>query len=521
MPVAYYYTIASQTLYNNKYKKRSDKNDASYMREDLWNMLPIYQKIRDCLGGQEVIKSKKLQYLPKPNAADNSPDADKRYEVYLQKAIFCNFIGQTIAGLEGQCYIYNPDTNTPDILQKTKDCIDGESNLIQFSKKTLNTMISFSRGGLFTDFPVSIGREITLADQKNGIVKPTTVLYEPEQIISHDFYEKFGNRKLSYVSLFEIYNATPEYFKPTLEERIRVLRMKNDVLQIEIHKKDKSGNFVLSGNPIIPKVNGVPYSSIEDVFTFLGCSENSAKIQMPQTSAICDLNLGHYINYADYESSCAANGQPTLILNGLTQQWYDKNFKDGVKTGAGAVIQLGVGGDGKYLQVAPNTMPFEAMKHKESQMISLGAKMVQPSSVVKTATESTMDKSEESSLLTSTSSNCSDAIEKHLKLSYYMLTGNKNNDEYNNIKFKIRTESALMNLTSVEQTALIASWMAGAISDDEMREQFYRAGIAFDRKFKPKKEKPETGMKSKKTPGKDANGTVNTTTGKGFVGNKV
>ena len=525
MTVAYYYTVSAQTQFMNQYKKRSEKNDASYMREDVWNVLPIYQKIRHCLGGQEVIKSFTLHYLPMPNANDNSVDAKKRYEVYLKKAIYCNFPAQTIAGLEGQCYIYEPDSWTAPILSKTVECIDGESNLIQFSKKVLNQILSFARGGLYTDFP-TIGREITLGDKMNGLVKPVTVLYQPEQIINHDFYENNGNRKLSIVSLFEIYNETPEHFKPTMNDRHRVLRMKNGILQIEIHKKNANGDYVLFGKPIIPMVNKVPFTSIEEVFTFLGSSENSPKIQVPQISAICDLTLGHYINYADYESSCAAVGQPTLVVNGLTEAWYNKIIKPegGVKTGAGAVIKLEVGSDAKYLQVAPNTMPFEAMSKKESQIISLGGKMIQPSNVVKTATESTMDKSEESSILTSTSSNVSSGIEKHLKLSHYMLTGDKDSEEYKKTKFKIRTESALMNLTSVEQTALVASWNAGIISDKETREQFFRAGIAFESDFKPKKvvaPKLGTAMTKTKTPGKEANGTVNKATGKGLVGNKV
>lgn len=533
MTIAFFYSMAQEGSFLRKYiNKRSDKNDASYMREDLWNMLPIYQKIRDCLRGQEAIKERRDYYLPIPNAHDKSDKNVKRYNAYLNRAIFSNFLAQTMLGLLGQCYIYDPDYSKPsDILKPTFDRFDGDCNVIQFSKKSLGGMLAFARGGLLTDYPVSIGREISLRDKMQGIVKPNTLFYEPEQITSYDDIEINGIKQKSYISLTECYNETPNQFKPTPKVRIRVLKLQKFgseyAVTIEIHKKNSSGNFVQVGASIIPRVNNKPFNYIEDLFTFLGSSENSDKIQIPQTSALADLNIGHYCNSADYENSCFTVGQPTLVISGLTQSWYDDNLKDGVKTGSNSYIPLESNSEAYYLQTEPNSMPFEAMKYKESQMISLGAKLIQPSSVVKTATESTMDKSDESSLLTSTSGNCSEAMQKHLKLSYYMLTGKKEGKEYDDIKFKIRTESTLMNLTSVEQTALIQSWMANAISDDEMREQFFRAGIATDRKYVPKKVKPVVAASSSpksgigKKPGKSANGTTNTTTGKGLAGNKV
>lgn len=529
MTTALFYSLAQQGSYLKKYQEsRADRDDASYMREDLYEMLPVYQKIRDCLAGQETIKKRRDFYLPIPNPDDTSTKNITRYNSYLKRAIFCNFLSQTLLGLLGQCYIYDPDhSNPPDIMKPTFDRFDGDCNLIQFSKKTLGGMLAFARGGLLTDFPVSIGREITLADKMNGTVKPNTLFYEPEQIISYDDIEINGVKQKSYVSLVECYNATPDHFKPTPTMRIRVLRLKkydNEyVVTVEIHEKNESGNFVLKEKPRIPTVENKPYNYIEDLFTFLGASENSDKIQIPQMSALADLNIGHYCNSADYENSCFVVGQPTLVIAGLSQTWYDENFKAGIKTGSHFNIPLEKDSEAYYLQTEANIMPREAMKDKEGQMLSLGAKMIQPANVVKTATEKTMDKSDESSLLTSTSGNCSAAIKKHMKLSYYMLTGKKEGAEYDKMDFKIRTESSLMNLTSTEQIALVASWNAGIISDDETREQFFRAGIATDRDFKPKKVQVSVSgnMPKKKTPGKSANGTTNMVTGKGFAGNKA
>ena len=84
------------------------KTTVDAVRPELTEFLPKYNKIRDCLLGEDHIKSKGELYLPRPTKDDN-PIEYERSNDYLQRATFLNATGLTQRTIVGKLFT-NPQT---------------------------------------------------------------------------------------------------------------------------------------------------------------------------------------------------------------------------------------------------------------------------------------------------------------------------------------------------------------------------------------------------------------------------
>lgn len=148
-------------------------------------------------------------------------------------------------------------------------------------------------------------------------------------------------------------------------------------------------------------------------------------------------------------------------------------LQDNVRLGSRGGVALPEGGSATLLQAAPNQMPFEAMEHKEKQMVALGAKLVESKQVQRTATEAGIDSASETSILSSTTKNVSAAVTFALKVcARYAGTPD------NAIKYELNTEFSISKLSPQQQAQIIAAWQQDAITFSEMRSALRRDGIA-------------------------------------------
>lgn len=490
-------------------------DDVNFVRSELTNMLPKYKRIRDCIEGEDAIKEGREIYLPAPLGGDNPDENLARYNNYLRRAVFYPVLKQTSQGLRGQCFMNKPICDVPEVLKPMIDNVDGASDIFQFASHALGTNINFARGGILTDMDIA-KEETSLLD--NMVDMPSFVLYQPEDIINWRYKLVKGRKVLSKLVLREFYDTDEHDFKLDVQVRWRVLYLdNNNRYNMQLWVLDDKNSYIKSGPAIMPLGAGKPFTYIP--FEPLSSEKNTLEIVCtPQMDSLASLNIGHFRNSADYEESCFMNGQGTLVVTGLTKAWYTDILKKILRLGALGNIPLEKGSDAKVLQIAPNSMPIEAMRHKEEQMLSVGAKIIQPSTVVKTATESSMNKSDENSILTMTSKNTSDAITGSLRSAYFLKTGKDSGEEFDKIKFELLTESAVNNLTPQQELQLVDSWQKGAYTDEEMRARLKGAGYAFSKDWKkPIIVEPVSGNNQGKS---KPSGTVNTVTGGDLVGNK-
>ena len=445
--------------------------------------LPKYEIIRDCLDGEMQVKYRVDKYLPRPNAADTSKENQARYSAYVTRAVFYNVTNRTLGGMVGQIFARDPKIEIPTSLDVVKNDADGFGvNLIQTSKAASEYVVGFGRAGLYIDYPATDG-PATKAQIDAGDIRPTIKLYAPWSIINWDTVKRGGREVLSLVVIQETYIIKDDGFEKTEGTRWRVLRLDADGFYSVSLYIDKRGN---TPNQVFFPTDSNGARLTEIPFTFIGSKTNDPTIDDPPMYDLAALNIAHYRNSADYEESCYIVGQPTPYFTGLTESWVTNILKGVIPLGARAAVPLPVGATAGLLQALPNSLPFEAMQHKERQMVALGAHLVEQSMVQRTATEASLEDADETSVLSASADNVSDAFTFALKWCGVFTGIQKVSDlqetdqsaDVDKFQFDLNTEFDLLTLTPEDRQETIAEWQASAISFSEMRAILLRGGVA-------------------------------------------
>lgn len=445
--------------------------NVAFIREELKRLLPSYNLIRDCIEGETKIKAAGDKYLPRPNAADTSPENVARYKAYKERAVFYNVTQRTLYGLVGQVFTREPVVEVPTLLDPvTTDANGGGVSLVQLSKRATLQVLAYGRSGLLVDYPATEA-PASLAELEAGDIRPTINVYSPTEIINWRTIRRGARELLSLVVLQETYVYSDDGFEMKKANQWRVLQLTNAGYAVTVWRKG-SGDYQIYEGPYFPKdASGNVLTEIP--FTFIGSENNDYCPDLPPLYDLASLNIAHYRNSADYEESCFIVGQPTPVLSGLTEEWVTNVLKGTVALGSRGAIPLPEGGAATLLQASPNTLPFEAMQHKERQMVSLGAKLVEQSKVQRTATEADIENTSETSTLASSAKNVSTVFQWALEWCAVFV-----GVPLNRIKFELHTDFDLSRMTPQERAQLVAEWQAGAIAFEEMRENLRRGGIA-------------------------------------------
>jgi hypothetical protein len=444
--------------------------------------LPRWELVDDCDNGQQAVKAKGDIYLRKPNKADNSSENQARFKEYLKGAIFSNYTQKTTTGLVGEIFKKAPVKELPTEFDPIIEDIDGAGvSLEQQAKETVRRVLKFARAGLLTDHPTVEG-QISRADQQSGRIRPTITSFDARNIINWRV-ERVGSESKLTLIVIEYQKAfvDPEdEFSETLETQWLQLELINGVYSQTIWERDDDStktekSFRIVDGPNFPrKGNGNLWDEIP--FTFVGSSNNDETIDLAAIYDLAVLNIGHYRNSADWEESSFQVGQPTLSISGLTQQWVTDLYPDGFTFGSRASLMLPEGASAQLLQAAPNSMPFEGMQHKERQMVAIGARIVQETGVARTATEAGFERTSETSQLSQVAQNVSSAYQKALNWAWQFLdrSGSTNSD----IKYQLNDDFEIAKLDPQVLQGVIAAWMSGAISQEEMRTKLAKMNLA-------------------------------------------
>lgn len=457
--------------------------NVEFEREELKKIKPLYNKIRDCIDGPDAVKKGREKYLPVPCAEDESEENLIRYENYLIRAVFYNVTARTLNGFVGEMFKREPTLKLPALLEIIQEDANGDGvTLVQSCKRAAFFTLGWGRAGVFTDYP-NTGEGASRRQIKEGDIRPTINIYEPWRVINWRTKTRGAKQVLSLIVLKEQYIISDDGFEVKHDWQYRVLRLgkseenkeggltdSEDVYTVEVWQK-QGGKLGIAETYQPRDAKGQLLDEIP--FTFLGCENNDSIVDNPPLGDLAELNIAHYRNSADYEEACFITGQPTLIISGLTEDWYKEVLKGKIRFGSRGGIPLNKDGDAKLLQAEANTMPFEGMAHKERQMVAIGAKIVEQATVQRTATETVAEASSENSILISVANNISAAIRFSLEWCAIFQGADENS-----VEFDINTDFELTSLSSEERKQTISEWQAGAISFTEMRDRLRKGGVA-------------------------------------------
>lgn len=451
-----------------------------YILPEVSAAAPVWQRIRDVVNGEDAVKARGTAYLPYVLPTDTTQRNKDRNAAYAQRAVFYGVTKRTLKGMVGQVVGKPAVLTVPELLDFMQDDVDGGAvSIDQQARQALSDNLSVGRLGLLTDYPVmEPGQNATRADLINGKIRPSIQYYFAEQIINWRVEMVKGQRKLTLVVLTEKYIKEDDGFKKEEADQWRVLRLLNNQYYVQVWRRSESGAFVVFSSQMPKDASGKPFDEI--LFRVVGSDNNDPGIDDAPLLDMASLNIAHYRNSADHEESVFIVGQPTPVLGGLTKEWVEEVWNNdelmpgGVALGSRSAIPLPPNGFAELLQAQPNTLAFEAMKHKEEQMKALGAKLVEPKTGSRTLGEAQMDDASESSVLMSCAQNVSAGYTQCLKWAA-MFVGAAITDD---LAYELNTDFEISRMTTDQRRQLLSEWQANAISFTEYRSILRRAGVA-------------------------------------------
>lgn len=444
--------------------------DYDFVHPEYTRFLPQWESTRAAVEGKPALGRHPGKYLPDPTPLDDCPEARSRFQSYCTRALYFNATGRTKVGLVGIAMGEWPEVVNPTSMGYLKENADGAGlGIYALCQHAIGENLEVGRGGLFVDYPTKAeGDGTSLADQQNGTVA-RIVFYKAEDI--RDWaYEKHGtDLRLSYVKLYEKRDRrTADGWSIESIESYRLLRLRDGVYTVEVFNKG-AGGYVSEGELTPRDSTGQPWDLIP--FQFIGAETNQAQPAKPPLYDLAQVNLAHYRNSADFEESVFMLGQPQVFMTGLDQAWRDHLEASGVFFGSRRVLMGPAGSQIGLLQVEPNTLAREAMKDKKEEMVSLGARLLQPGSATKTAEQSKSETRSSYSVLSLVCDNVSHAIKTA------MLWVQRYQGASGEVDFGIDTEFDGLTFNADTVNTIIKAVQAGVLPESEAWRALRQLGL--------------------------------------------
>lgn len=426
-------------------------NDITFIRPEHGAASPIWETVRDVCRGPDAVKRRRHKYLPKLDPTNNSEENNRRNDDYLRRAVFYAIAGHTKNGLIGMAFRRDPTVTIVHKMEYLKTNANGAGiSIYQQAQSVLESVLEVAREGLYVDYSV---------DMKGAII----LNYRAEDIINWRTERINGRDKLVLVVLRECVEEPDGYgFKDRIQYRELAMNGGRFVCRVWRNAGPKKSGVYVVDSEYYPVIQfGGAWDEIP--FTFVGAQNNDPSIDESPLLALTEINLGHYRNSADYEDSLFFCGQVQPWISGLTEEWRDWLQKAGVALGSRSPILLPKDGASGFNQAQPNMIAKEGMDSKRDYMISLGARLVEQNSAVKTATQATGDQAASTSVLGICCANVSEAYTQALLwCAKYM--GNKDAE----VAYSISQEFIQRVADSGMLAAIVAAWQSGAIRDADM-----------------------------------------------------
>jgi len=325
---------------------------------------PDWEIVADCYAGERAVKAKGTTYLPStsgmrdPQTNQLTAEGRLAYDAYKMRAVFHDFVRQAVTGLVGVVHRKPPVVNVPEALKPmvASMTIAGESLEILWQRITEQQLVA-GHGGLLVDVPDGVPvSEAT----------PYVALYSAASILNWNAgARRQGRQALQLVVLDETSARQGDDLTWASVTQIRVLALgavatklggepdaetviaPNDY-QVAVAEPNDTGKLVL-GEFKAPSIGALSLDQIP--FVAFNTNDTVMEPCTPPLLGLALLALAIYRAEADYRQQLHMQGQDTLKRIGATPDPVT-GLTPEVRTGAGAVIDLNLGGDAEFIGIS-------------------------------------------------------------------------------------------------------------------------------------------------------------------------
>ncbi len=356
---------------------------------DYQDAIEIWDKCNDFTFGTRKVKAKKEKYLPRPNPDDRTPQANARYENYLQRAVFYEYSSKIINQYMGLAFKQDPICEIDPNLEYIKHDASGNGvSIYQIAQKGFKALMTNARFGLWVDYDsTQIAGKVSRGIAKELGAKANIIFFDATQIINW----RVVNNKLVMVVLHEIVTEQgDDYFDNKQVEQYRELGLDEIGYYVRIWRKIDGTFHVVSENY---PINGKSEHWQHIPFQIFGAQFNTFEQQDIPIEPLVHIEHGIYCNSADAENSRYLCGQiqPYTNMDAQTTSYYLQMNEHGERVnrlllGSESVLMMGENGKFGFAQAEPNTMATQGIVEKREIIAELGYQLGQ-AGTVKTATQ--------------------------------------------------------------------------------------------------------------------------------------
>jgi hypothetical protein len=367
---------------------------------------PLWEKVRAALAGDQAIKNGGTKYLPAEFALTDVP----RYTAYKDRSYFIPATSQAHNSMLGMVF-RKPATFelTQGIDPLLNNINNSGSSLEQFAKYAVSEVDSVGRFAILVDFPSTEGT-LTRAQMAAGNIRPFLSAYYAESLINWKTETVDGNNLLTLAVLREQVDVSVNEFDHDFKYQYRVLRLTDGVYTQQLYN---DSDTPLEEPRIILQGNGETFDHIP--LHIAGAEDNGIGIDEPVLLGLAILNIAHYQTTADHRENLYIHGQLTIgVTTDMTSEQFKAANPNGVQVGARRGHFLGENGAFHTVTAPESSSLRVALQDIESQMISIGAKLIVKGGQAETAEAVRTNASAEASVLDNVVSNTSEAIKDAL-----------------------------------------------------------------------------------------------------------
>ena len=431
-------------------------------------------RARDVIAGEDAVKLGGIKYLPRLDS-----QSENEYLGYKSRACFFNATSRTCDGFLGLLFRRDPEVKLPDrhagvggALRVFTDDVDlMGTSLFTFCKGVVGEVLALGRCGTLIDW------------QADGESRAYVVRYAAEDILNWQTQRINGRNVVTMIALREMVERpdTLDPFILKITETVRVLKL--DQLPegstrylVEIWQNnpaDKNAGWTLTETRV-PLRLGKPLPLIP--FVFHGPRNALPDVDKMPLADIIHVNLDHYRLDADYKHGLHFTALPTAWVAG-----FDK--KDDLHIGSStAWVSDTVGAVAGFLEFKGHGLStFEnAQSRDERLMALLGSRMLEDTKRVgETADAIELRQAGENSILMTLALSLSDSISQVLRWVYWWNSTEPFPEDVSEdlVLLQINTDFTAKGLTSLELTAIVSAWQAGAISQATMFDLFRKGEV--------------------------------------------
>ena len=436
---------------------------------------------RDVIAGEDAVKTGGIKYLPRLDC-----QSDDDYLSYKSRACFFNATSRTCDGFLGLLFRRDPEVKLPDrhagvggaLRVFTEDVDLMGTSLFTFCKAVVGEVLSVGRCGTLIDW------------QANGENRAYVVRYQAEDILNWQTQRINGRNVVTMIALRELVTEpdTDDPFVMDQTETIRVLKLEvladsstRYVVELweqtaaSAQRKSKRGRSEWTMvESRVPLRLGKPLPLIP--FVFHGPRNALPDVDKMPLADIITVNLDHYRLDADYKHGLHFTALPTAWVAGFDK---DAELRIGSST---AWVSNTVGAVAGFLEFkGAGLSTFENAQNRDERLMAvLGSRMLEDTKRVgETSDAIELRQAGENSVLMTLAISVSDSISQVLRWVYWWNSTESFPEDISEdlVLIQINTDFTAKGLTSLELTAIVAAWQAGAISQATMFDLFRKGEV--------------------------------------------